>query len=161
MTRYARLLHERVGGSHHVASPLGAWLLLALCAPLAGGPMRAQISEVLGTDPEEAASLAAGLLGDPHPAVGCGAALWSRSTVDTDEIRAFRSGLPAAAGTGDIPDQAMLDRWAQERTLGLVERFPITVDPSLVLAMATVLATRVSWARPFAPSPLRPFARFA
>ena len=149
LARYARGLHGVADGPHHVASPLGAWLLLALCAPLARGPLRARLSEVLGTEPEEAASLAAGLLADPHPAVGCGAAVWSRSALDTEEVRDWKAGLPAMVGTGDIPDQATLDRWARERTLGHLERFPLEVDRSAVLVMASVLGTRVSWARPF------------
>jgi len=31
VARYAGRLHRVAGEGHHVASPLGAWLLLALC----------------------------------------------------------------------------------------------------------------------------------
>src|SRR6266487_4741073 len=33
VARYAGWLHRVAGEDHHVASPLGAWLLLALCGP--------------------------------------------------------------------------------------------------------------------------------
>ena len=40
LARYARRLHAAFGEQHHVASPLGAWLLLALAA----GPASASSS---------------------------------------------------------------------------------------------------------------------
>jgi hypothetical protein len=53
---YARRFHAVIGSRHHVASPLGAWLLLALCAPAASGTQRRELVEVLGCEPEEAAA---------------------------------------------------------------------------------------------------------
>ena len=57
------------GPRHHVASPLGAWLLLALCAPASQGETRESLNGVLGCDSADAAELAAGLLAAPHPVV--------------------------------------------------------------------------------------------
>jgi hypothetical protein len=37
--------------------------------------------------------------------------------------------------------------------LGLIEKFPVALDPSLYLLAATVLAARVSWERPFDLAP--------
>jgi hypothetical protein len=73
----------------------------------------------------------------------------------------WRDGLPPGVTTGDIPTQEAIDAWANERTLGLIERFPIQIDPDLVCLLATILATKVSWDVPFelvhaatlAPSP--------
>lgn len=149
LSRYAQRVHERAGNVHHVASPLGAWLLVALCAPLAKGPQRCELSEVLGTEPEEAAALAAGLAAEPHPVVGSGVAVWSGPELDTDELAAWKADLPASVETGKIPEQATLDAWTKARTLGLIDHFPLERDPADLLVMATALATRVSWARAF------------
>jgi hypothetical protein len=52
VARYARRFHAVIGWRHHVASPLGAWLLLALCAPAASGAQRRELIDVL--EPREA-----------------------------------------------------------------------------------------------------------
>ena len=51
--------------------------------------------------------------------------------------------------TGPLTSQADLDDWARRGTLGLIESFPVALDPSLYLLAATVIAARVSWERPF------------
>ncbi|MBM0258971.1 hypothetical protein JNW89_21570, partial [Micromonospora sp. 4G55] len=43
LARYAARLHAGAGDRHHVASPLGAWLLLALAAPAATGADRDEL----------------------------------------------------------------------------------------------------------------------
>ena len=68
---YSRRLHAVAGSGHHVASPLGAWLLLALCAPAAAGEAAARgpLGEVLGCDAKVAARLMTGrMLHDLPPA---------------------------------------------------------------------------------------------
>jgi hypothetical protein len=153
VARYAGRLHAAVGDRHHVASPLGAWLLLALAAPASAGDDRETLSAVLGCDADVAAGAAAELLADPHPLVAAAAAVWTaREYTGTPDFRRWLAGLPAAVTTGDLPDQADLDRWAREHTFGLIDRFP--VDTSLAyLALATALATKVSWATPFQLAP--------
>jgi hypothetical protein len=61
--------------------------------------------------------------------------------------------LPDLVETGPIPDQAALDAWASRHTDGLIDRFPITVDASVLLLLASALATRVSWEVPFQTVP--------
>jgi hypothetical protein len=161
VTRYSERLHVRAGTGHHVASGLGAWVLVALCAPLVDSAARSELADVLGADPMEAATFAATLLAQPHPLVAAGAGVWTAPAVNTTVMERWRADLPAVVTTGDVPTQAALDAWATERTLGLIERFPVTVTPKLVCLLATVLATKVSWEVPFevvkaaelAPSP--------
>jgi hypothetical protein len=153
---YARRLHAAAGPGHHVASPLGAGLLLALCAPAARNEAapRAALAEVLGCDPDVAARLAAGLLDRPHPQVAAAAAAWTRERPDRPEAqRQWQSGLPAAVATGPVPAQATADAWAREHTFGLIERFPARISPLTYLVLATALATRVSWQQPFDLAP--------
>jgi len=147
IARYAAVFHDVVGGGgHHVASPLGAWLLLGLAAPAASGADSDELVGVLGTGGGAAAALAAELLARPHPLVASAAAVWNRpGTVDQDWL----DGLPAEVERGDIPTQAEADAWARGKTSGLVERFPITISDWIYLLMATALAAKVSWERPF------------
>jgi hypothetical protein len=149
VARYAGRLHALAGPRHHVASPLGAWLLLALCAPASEAKI---LNGLLGGDPADAASLAAGLLARPDPVVPAAAAVWHRPGL-SDVAARWLAGLPPSVTTGPLTSQAELDGWARRGTLGLIERFPVTLDPSLYLLAATVLAARVSWERPFDLAP--------
>jgi hypothetical protein len=150
---YAARLHAAIGTGHHVASPLGAWLLLALAGPASAGPDRAALTEVLGCEVEYAARAAADLLTQPHPLVASAAAVWTDPAAPLPgSFARWRDGLPAAVTTGDLPGQAELDSWAREHTFGLIDRFPISGD-DLYLVLATALATKVSWQVPFDLAP--------
>jgi len=149
VARYAGRLHALAGPRHHVASPLGAWLLLALCAPASEATI---LNGLLGGDPADAARLAAGLLARPDPVVPAAAAVWHRPGL-SDVAARWLAGLPPSVTTGPLTSQAELDGWARRGTLGLIERFPVALDPSLYLLAATVLAARVSWERPFDLAP--------
>ncbi|MFD2767043.1 hypothetical protein [Micromonospora eburnea] len=147
LAQYAERLHRAAGDAHHVASPLGAWLLLALAGPAATGDTRTRLTEALGTDVDSAAVAAHALLAAPHPLVAAATALWEREPFAG--LAGWRATLPERTQTGPLPDQAALDTWAREHTDGLIDRFPITVAPDLLLILASALATRVSWAEPF------------
>jgi Serpin (serine protease inhibitor) len=147
--RYAQRLHGRLGQEHHVVSPLGAWLLVALCSSLSTDAGRAALREVLGAPPEEAAAAASDLISTPHPAVGTAAGLWVRASLLTNRARAWQEALPESMETGDLPSQPELDSWADRHTFGLVKQFPLQLDPSTALVLATALATKVSWQVPF------------
>lgn len=155
LSRYAENLHAQIGAEHHVASPLGAWLLLALSATAATDPRAVDrraadgLAEALGTDLTSAAEVARALLDAPHPLVASATALWHRPGQGDGGPSDWRAALPAATEVGALPDQAGLDAWARENTLGLIETFPLRVGPDVVLALASALATRISWADPF------------
>jgi hypothetical protein len=142
---YAARLHAVIGDGHHVASPLGAWLLLALAGPASTGDDRVTLQNVLGCDVDVAADAAAALLASPHPEVASAVAVWvARSASLGEAFGRWRSGLPPTVSQGEVPDQAGLDAWAREHTLGLIERFPLRGD-GLYLVLATALATKVTW----------------
>ncbi|MEU5910346.1 hypothetical protein [Micromonospora sp. NPDC047527] len=194
---YAERLHATIGDRHHVASPLGAWLLLALSAAAsnpdptaehagvpdtAGDPtvpgapavageretVAAELAAALGTDLASAAQVARALLDAPHPLVASATALWhrpgrgldgtagqraalpaTRPGRGLDGTAGWRAALPATTEVGALPDQAGLDAWAREHTDGLIDTFPLKVSPDVVFALASALATRISWAEPF------------
>jgi hypothetical protein len=153
---YARRLHAAAGSGHHVASPLGAWLLLALCAPAAASEAAARgpLGEVLGCDAQVAARLAADLLARPHPQVAAAVAAWTRDSPELPAaVRQWQAGLPAAVAAGPVPGQGAADAWARDHTFGLIERFPARISPLTYLVLATALATRVSWQQPFDLAP--------
>ncbi|MBV9660529.1 MAG: hypothetical protein JO337_05165 [Acidimicrobiales bacterium] len=151
LASYARRLHHTAGDGHHVVSPLGAWLVMALCGALADTDSlaRTELGEALQCDPSDAAAFAGDLLARPHPLIATGAGLWVPQRLETVRLARWRAGLPEQVDTGDIPSQEKLDRWAFERTLGLIERFPLTLDPGVVCVLASALATKVSWEVPF------------
>jgi hypothetical protein len=152
LTRYARRFHSVIGDHHHVASPLGAWLLLALCATPSQAETRQTLDEALGCDVAEAADLAAALLASPDPVVPAAAAVWHPEGTGSETLTRWLAGLPPQVETGPVPSQAGLDDWARHQTFGLIDRFPLD-DPTIWLLAATVLATRVSWERPFDLAP--------
>ena len=141
------------GDRHHVASPLGSWLLLALCGQACTGDAAPELARLLGCDIETAAQTAAALLTHPHPLVTAAAAAWHRPGFMTDALSGWQAGLPAAVETGELRGQAYLDDWAGRRTLGMIRRFPVKLTPDIAVLLATALATRVSWAQPFDLAP--------
>src|SRR5262245_173374 len=154
LARYARQFHQVAGAGHHVASPLGAWLLLALAGPAGAGDDLRQLEEILGADADAAAGFAAELLARPHPAVYAAAAVWGgNGPAAGARIASWRAGLPPQVDTGPVPGQAELDAWARGHTLGLIDRFPIEDRRRLTWLLATALAARVSWRRPFDLAP--------
>lgn len=153
LARYAERFHAVLGDGHHVASPLGAWLLLALCASASSGATRDELAEILGADVTTAAAAAAALLDNPHPLVPSATAVWHRPAADTGGLSGWRATLPRATEIGPLPEQACLDSWARERTLGLIEQFPLRLSPAVLLVLASALATRVSWQEPFEVAP--------
>ncbi|MFC7532259.1 hypothetical protein [Actinoplanes sp. GCM10030250] len=171
LARYAGRFHTTAGTGHHVASPLGAWLLLALTASAddasrgassdasrrassdasrrASRDASEELAEVLGVAPAEAAKVAAALLENPHPLVAAATAVWHSDRVDPQQLTGWRATLPAVTEFGPLPDGAGLDQWARDNTFGLIDRFPITRSPQIVLLLASALATKLSWDNPF------------
>ncbi len=151
---YASRLHAAIGVRHHVASPLGAWLLLALAGPASKGADRVSLTEVLGCDVDIAAGAAAELLASPHPLVASAAAVWTaRQAPLSEDFLHWRENLPLEVTSGDLPGQAGLDSWAREHTFGLIDAFPLRWTPGLYLVLASALATKVSWEVPFELAP--------
>ena len=154
VSAYAARLHAVSGERHHVASPLGAWLLLALAGPASSGADRAALTQVLGCDPDAAGAAAAELLADPHPQVAAAAAAWTAAGADLGAaFGRWQRELPPPVTRGDLPGQADLDAWARDHTFGLIDRFPLGRRDDVLLVLASALATRVSWDMPFELAP--------
>ncbi len=153
VARYAARLHAAVGTRHHVASPLGAWLLLALAGPATRAADREALTDALGCDVEVAAGAAADLLAHPHPLVAAAAGVWTTPRFRPAEgFQRWLASLPDPVSTGDLPSQPDLDAWVREHTFGLIDRFPVDTSEAY-LVLVTALATRVSWLLPFQLAP--------
>ena len=145
-------MHAGIGWAHHVASPLGAWLLLALASPAVDdAALRAEITEALGLSPDEAVAAARRLLGQPHPAVRLAAAAWHRARSDAqlDQVTAWLGTLGDAVESGPVPTKLEADQWTDEHTSGLMKRFPLEIDPEIALLLATAVATVIDWQTEF------------
>jgi hypothetical protein len=146
VSAYAARVNPSLLGQHAVASPLGLWLLLALVGPATTGAARDDLEAVLGTTIDDAALRAQTLLNEPHPAVSALAAVWDRKLGPAfDE---WAQTLPDVVERGQVPDQAQADAWAQARSNGLIDEFPLRISELTSLVLASALATDISWRAP-------------
>jgi hypothetical protein len=166
IARYAATLHAAAPKEHHVVSALGAWLVLAVAGQAAtadpeGGDAGARraVEAALGLPLAEAGRVADDLLAGLPPAVAAAVGLWWREDQVTDRLTAYMARLPAAATREPLTGQQQLDAWARERTFGLIDRFPGEVTADWLLVLASAVATKVSWQRPFAVVPATELAR--
>ena len=159
IARYATQLHEHVDG-HHVASPFGAWVLLALGAATAiqaadadgsvpDGELRSQVEEALGCDAVAAGRVVHELLANVPESVAASLGAWTAAADVSASLQAAFDLWPAGTATGAIPTQQEADSWAAEATLGLIKHFPLDVQPDTSLLLASALATRITWDFPF------------
>jgi serine protease inhibitor len=72
--------------------------------------------------------------------------IWTRKGVPLDEEWAFP--LPKEV-VGTLTDQAALDRWTDEQTGGLIDKFPLDLTDETLLVLASALTARVRWRTPF------------
>lgn len=145
-----------------VFSAAGVWPLLAFLADGAQGAARAELARALGVPAEQAAAAARELLAGlaDERALDCALGLRTRRTLELREE--WETGLPVdALGvlTGDPAlDQREMDAWAAKRTGGLIARMPVEARDDTELVLASALALRTTWLRPFEVRPVRPSA---
>ncbi|MEI7716701.1 MAG: serpin family protein [Mycobacterium sp.] len=142
----------RLGNEDFVVSGAGLWPLLALLASAADETARVELAAALGRHAESGQSDALELIGILRDGVSTTAALglWTRKGIPLREE--WASVLPAGV-VGTLTDQGALDRWASERTGGLIDKFPLEITSETVLVLASALAARVKWRTPFDARP--------
>ncbi|MEV6323437.1 serpin family protein [Nocardia sp. NPDC051787] len=144
-----------VGRSDFVVSGAGVWPLLALLASAAEGSARDELAAAIGVPATTGQGGALRLLRDIERAEAVSAALgvWVRNDLPLHEEWASR--LPAGV-LARLAGQAELDSWAAEHTEGLIERFPLSVDPDTLMVLATALVAKTRWRVPFDVGMLTP-----
>jgi serine protease inhibitor len=156
----ARWADTATGGT--VFSAAGVWPLLAFLADGASGAARAELADALGVAADQAGAAARELSATMRAIPGLNSALglWTRRELAVREE--WLAGLPADTHgvlTDDLAgSQRALDAWAAERTDGLVERMPVALDQDVLMVLASALALRTEWPRPFSELMLRPDA---
>lgn len=148
IAQYADRLHATVEGQH-VASPLGAWLVLALAADTAAqaGSETADLEEHLGCTVAEAAAWARSLLATPPRALSLALAAWADATDASAELLAALETWPCERGA--VPSQDVANAWAKRSTRGLIEVFPVEIEPRTSLLLASALVSKIRWDDPF------------
>jgi hypothetical protein len=149
---YSRRVAPAVLAQHEsasVSSALGVWLLLAACASASEGEDRLALEEALGCAAGDARELLARFMASPPPALASAIAVWVGVSDATSELAEWVRGLPGEVESGYIPTQAQADEWAQKRTLGLIDSFPLALTAAMRVVLASALATKVSWRLPF------------
>ncbi|MFJ5549203.1 serpin family protein [Streptomyces sp. NPDC093225] len=150
-TRWARAAVDGERGT--VLTAAGLWPLLALLADGAAGPAREELAEALGLPADRAAGAAGELLAGLGRVPGLAAAtgVWTSAALPLDP--SWTARLPRGTRgtlTGDVEaDRTALDGWAADRTGGLVDRVPVPLDAAPPMVLATALALRLRWIRPF------------
>ncbi|WHM30992.1 serpin family protein [Streptomyces sp. BPPL-273] len=143
-----------------VLSAPGVWPLLALLADGAAGEARSELAEALGVSADRAAAAARELLAGLGAVRGLETALGLWTGRALEPRGEWTAGLPHGAHgvlTGDAEtDGPALDGWAARRTGGLIERMPVAVTPETELVLASALALRTRWLRPFDETYLAP-----
>ncbi|MFF5447197.1 serpin family protein [Streptomyces sp. NPDC012888] len=151
--RWAEAAVAPDGRTGTVLTGAGVWPLLALLADGAGGPARDELAGALGIPADRASAAARELLTalGRVPGLEAAAGLWSRADLPLHTDWASR--LPEGSRgrlTGDrAADRKLLDDWTASRTGGLIERMPVQVTERTRLVLASALALRLRWIRPF------------
>jgi hypothetical protein len=152
IARYAKFVHATIGPTHHVASPLGLWMLLALAASAARAEERSKLADALGMEVDRAVASVGALLKSAHPAVSGALAAWKRHEASTLVLDAWLRGLPKQVSRGWLPAQAAADGWASRHTRRMVRSFPINFDSLTRVVLASALGSQVEWEVPFEPA---------
>lgn len=139
-------------GEDYALSGAGLWPLLALLASAADDPAAAELAAAIGRPADGAQQEALEIIDLLRGGQSTSAALgiWTRKGVPLNEH--WASPLPDGV-IGPLTNQAALDRWADEQTGGLIEKFPIGIDDRTLLVLASALTARVRWRTPFESYP--------
>src|ERR1700730_5891693 len=148
-----------VAGQHpgdFALSGAAVWPLLAALAAGASGEARTELERAIGMPAEDALVAATDTIATIHRAVGAQAAigLWVRAGFPllADWVEALPAGTRGLLHGPPSVDQAALDAWVKERTLGILDRLPTQINDSTLLVLAACLAIRTRWATSFETS---------
>ncbi|MFR9750203.1 serpin family protein [Nocardia sp. 004] len=144
-----------LGERDFVVSGPGVWPLPAMLATAAEGPAREELAAALGISAASGEEAALRLLRDLDRADSVAAALGIWVHRDLPLHQTWSDRLPSGI-VERLTGQVALDRWAAGHTDGLVERFPLTVDPDTLLVLATALVAKTRWRAPFDVGTLLP-----
>jgi hypothetical protein len=152
---FSAKFHGAFPDEHRIASPLGAWCLLAF---IAANDKKAHPDVVknLGCSADEASEILVALLKEKPDVVALAVQSWIAPSI---------AGIPSfvqwAKDVADIsvtektiPTEDELHSWVEKESLGLISKFPVKIVPEEFMALfATVIATDIKWNKPLQVTP--------
>jgi serine protease inhibitor len=141
-------------GAHPtVCAGIGAWPLLAILADAAQGEARDELAAAIGVDASTGTEAGRALIDMLAATDGLSAALglWSQAglRLRPEWLASLPEGVRRDFSGDTRADQAALDAWARDRTDGLIERMPVSIDADTQLLLASALTVRTTWRQPF------------
>jgi serine protease inhibitor len=134
-------------------SAAGAWPLLAILADAAAGPARDELAAAVGVDPSVGTTAGLDVLSWLDDTDGLSGALgvWHRDELPIRPEWEARmpSGVTEKFSGDTVEDQRALDAWARDRTDGLIQRMPVTIDEKTLLLLASALTLQTTWQQKF------------
>jgi hypothetical protein len=152
---FSERFHKNFAGKHRLASPLGAWCLLAYMATNEEDTHPA-ITDSLGCTPDEAKKLLHSLLAEKPDAVALSLKAWvGEDFANRSVISSWREDVanivPAEIG---CPSEITLNEWANDASNGMVKEFPVHVDRETFVALfATITNVELKWEIPLRARP--------
>ncbi|WP_067780244.1 serpin family protein [Nocardia amikacinitolerans] len=143
------------GDRDFVVSGAGIWPLLALLAAAAEDPARAELEAAVGLPAERAQDAALEVLRIMAEAEDLSAVLGAWFAEGLPLHRTWTDSLPPNT-IGRLTSQEALDSWAARGTGGLIDKFPLRIEPDTMLVLATALVAKTEWCEHFADAMLRP-----
>lgn len=155
ISAYSKIFHNKYNDEHHIVSPLGAWMLLTLLAQGSNDesdPLDPIAKQALGLPIQESGNLLKELLSSDHPAVFSALKAWLAPDASSSDVslREWRKEVESYCPIDvKIPTNDELNSWVQDKSLNLIQEFPVSIDPSWFKGLfATVVATDVEWEVP-------------
>lgn len=148
---FAERFHKNFLGQHRLASPLGAWCLLAYIAINDDNPSP-KVTESLGCSPAEAQEILAQLLKEQPEVVSLAVKSWlNPSIVNLASVSSWsKEAQEVASPIEDIPTQEELNAWARAESKRLITQFPVQIKPDLFLALfANLVGAEANWDEPY------------
>ena len=155
ISSYSKSFHKEYKNNHHIVSPLGAWMLLALLAQGSNDetdPLPPIAKQALGVTVQESGDLLKELISSDHPAVFSALKAWlAPGSLSTDgSLRNWEQQVKDYCPVDvKVPTKDELNEWVKDKSLDLIQEFPVDIDSSWFKGLfATVIATDVQWEEP-------------
>lgn len=159
---YSNKFHNDViefNDENTIASPFGSWILLAFVAGAtkfeeSDATAKNKIESYLGVSIEEAYKLSVSLMDKAPESLKIAISSWvSQAYIDSDVGIAYwankQSSNELVEYLNYIPTQEYADSWAKSKTLGLIEKFPATIESWMELIASSAVALDITWASKF------------
>lgn len=156
ISEFSAVFHKEYEGQHRTASPLGAWMLLAYSAVNHPAPSEKLLAR-LGCSTDEAKEILNELLTNQPEVIASTVASWvNPEAQEVGSVQRWHESVADVAPINfSIPEKDELNEWTKKHSLGLMNEFPLDIDPDEFAALlATMVATKIEWDKPFLVTPL-------